>query len=208
MNRVNGILEGLSAIRVNEAASKNYVTVVKCPRGLTEKDRMDIVSHVFGPNLEDMSLNVPDFQGMNIKISGVSKDGAYDVDILKSENKGSWSPYWTKELKKYDAKPYNNGFMLTGFKSSAELKAAAKRIEDSKKAEANAEIEAVKKYIGKDLKKYEIYDYEENDYLVKIVKQEGNDFIVQYASGDTKKVDAIYVLYDTDFDSVLEPMLD
>ena len=206
MSRVYGILEGLNSIRVSEASSKNYVTVVKYPKGMTEKDLINAVSHVFGAKNEDMSLNKPEFEGMNIKIAGISKDGSYDIEILKSQNKGNWNPGWTKELKKYNATSYNNGFMLTGFKSSADLKAAAKRIEDSKKSLSSAEVEAVKKYIGKDLKKYKLYDYEENDYLVKIVKQDGNDFIVQYDSGDTKKVDATYILYDTDFDEVLDPM--
>ena len=205
MNRVGNILEGLNSMRVNEA-SENYVTVVKYPKGMSEKDGIDAVSHIFGAKHEDMSLNVPAFKGMNIKISGISKDGSYDIEILKSQNKGVWDRRWTSELKKFDSTSYNNGFILTGFKSTADLKAAAKRIEDSKKAAANKEVEAVKKYIGKDLTKHKLFDYEESDYLVKIVKQEGKDFIVQYASGDTKKVDASYVLYDTDFDEVLDPM--
>ena len=195
---ISSIIEGLDAMKISEASSKNYVTVVKYPKGMSDKDCIDAVSHVFGAKHEDMSLNKPEFEGMNIKIAGISKDGSYDIEILKSQNKGNWNPSWTKELKKYNATSYNNGFMLTGFKSSNDLKAAAKRIEDSKKSLASAEVEAVKKYIGKDLTKHKIYDYEENDYLIK--------FVIQYESGDTKQVDANYILYDTDFDEVLDPM--
>ena len=195
--KIDLILEGLN--RVDESDSNNHVSFGKTLKGLSDKDKIDIVSHIWiMKGDKEVSINTDDFDGIVVDIEQYKDSDSYNIIIRKNKNK-PWSKNWTKILKSWGETPYTNGYMLTGFKSSSELKDFVKRRNDViAKEEEEIRKKApsvIKKFIGKNVT---FYDYEYGDDF-KIVKQSGNKVVVDYDNGGSKELTLDYLINDTEF---------
>ena len=196
------ILECLNYIREERVGRDSFTgaTPSTLLRGLSTGEIKNVLSNVYGDILSksrtSIDLNDKKFKGIYVDIIGKSKSyggvDLYDVEIKRHKN--TFYPDLTKELKKIEAKKYNNGYMMMGFNSKSDANKFFDSLDKSKKSETDRIFDEIKKVMTPGKK---MFDYEESDSF-EVLKVLGKYFEVKYSDGTKKKVDVDYFYDNTD----------